>query len=244
MTHKISFHFAAGAALLLLAPLTTSHAQYARGGSRLGAFSGGGAGRAGAINSAPGARGYTGASFRNNRGGYYGGRGGYYGGRGGYYGGRNGYYGGRSRYFHRGSYYYYDPFFFGGFGYPSYYYGGFGPGFGVGYYGAPGYYGGGYGDGDYYGGGDRVYSGRIASEVNGNRRRGGDDDREGSYSPNSMARAVQSELKERGYYRGAVDGQFGAGTASALRAFQRDKGLKVTGRLDERTLKALNFDER
>ena len=242
MTHKISLFLAASTALLL-APLTASHAQYARGGSRLGAFNGGGAGRAGAINSAPGARGYTGAAFRNNRGGYYGGRGG------GYYGGRGGYYGGRSRYFHRGSYYYYDPFFFGGFGYPSYYYGsgyygGFGPGFGVGYYGAPGYYGGGYGDDGYYGG-DRVYNGRIASEVNnGGARRDGDDDRGGRYSPNSMARAVQTELKERGYYRGAVDGQFGAGTASALRAFQRDKGLKVTGRLDERTLKALNFDER
>ena len=243
MIHKISLHLAAGAALLLLAPLTTSHAQYARGGSRLGAFSGGGAGRAGAINSASGARGYTGAAFRNNRG-YYGGRGG------GYYGGRGGYYGGRNRYFHRGSYYYYDPFFFGGFGYPSYYYGGgYGSGFGVGYYGAPGYYGG-YGDDGYYGdGGDRVYNGRIASEVNGGRRRGGDDSRDGDerggrYSPNSMARAVQGELKERGYYRGTVDGQFGAGTASALRAFQRDKGLKVTGRLDERTLKALNFDER
>ncbi len=231
MTHKISLFLAAGAALLL-APLSSSHAQrYGGGGSRLGAFAGGGGARSGAVNSAAGARGYNGASFRNNRNFYRGGYGGYY--------------GGRSRYFYRGSYYYYDPFFFGGFGYP-YYYGGYGPGFGVGYYGYGGY---GYGDGPY---GDRVYSGRIASEVNGGRRGGGDDDEDGDerggrggrYSPNSMARAVQSELKERGYYRGSVDGQFGAGTASALRSFQREKGLKVTGRLDERTLKALGFDQR
>lgn len=224
--------------MLLLAPLANSHAQrYAAGGSRLGAFSGGGAGRAGVINGAAGSRGYSGAAFRNNR--DFGGRRGGYGG-----------YSGRSRYFHRGSYYYYDPFFFGGFGYPSYYYGGYGPGFGVGFAGPVGYGGyDGYGEGPYR---DRVYSGRIASEVNGSGRRRGDDEGagdqnssgDGRYSPGSMTRAVQSELKERGYYRGTVDGQFGAGTAGALRRFQEEKGLKVTGRLDERTLKALGFDQR
>lgn len=252
MTHKLSLFLVVAGASLLLAPLTSSQAQRGRGGggSRAGSFAG--------------PRGYSGVPIR---GGHNFARGGghYYGGRGGYYGGRHGYYGGRHRYFHRGSYYYYDPFFFGGFGYPYYYgYGyGYGPGFGVGFTAPLGYYDDGYGYGygygpGYYDGGERVFNGRIASEVNarsrGDRRRDGNDrdygnnnndgDRRGRYAPGGMVSAVQGELKSRGYYRGPVDGRFGAGTAEALRQFQREKGLRVTGRLDERTLRALDFEQR
>lgn len=52
-------------------------------------------------------------------------------------------------------------------------------------------------------------------------------------------RSAQRELKERGYYSGPVDGVIGAATENALRAYQRDRGLKVTGRLDSSTVRSL-----
>jgi peptidoglycan hydrolase-like protein with peptidoglycan-binding domain len=52
-------------------------------------------------------------------------------------------------------------------------------------------------------------------------------------------RTAQRELKGRGYYSGPVDGVIGAATESALRAYQRDRGLKVTGRLDSPTVRGL-----
>jgi peptidoglycan hydrolase-like protein with peptidoglycan-binding domain len=52
-------------------------------------------------------------------------------------------------------------------------------------------------------------------------------------------RAAQRQLKDRGYYSGPVDGVIGAATEGALRAYQRDRGLKVTGRLDPPTLRSL-----
>jgi hypothetical protein len=52
-------------------------------------------------------------------------------------------------------------------------------------------------------------------------------------------RSAQRQLKDRGYYSGPVDGVIGAATESALRAYQRDRGLKVTGRLDSPTVRSL-----
>ena len=50
---------------------------------------------------------------------------------------------------------------------------------------------------------------------------------------------VQSALARRGYYEGQVDGVIGPGTRSAIREFQRDNGLPVTGRIDSQTVQAL-----
>lgn len=52
---------------------------------------------------------------------------------------------------------------------------------------------------------------------------------------------VQRELSVRGYYRSALDGVSGPGTKSAVRAFQRDAGLPVTGIVDERLLAELRI---
>jgi len=52
-------------------------------------------------------------------------------------------------------------------------------------------------------------------------------------------RTAQQELKDRGYYSGGVDGVAGPATHAALRDYQRDRSLKVTGRLDARTLASL-----
>jgi hypothetical protein len=50
---------------------------------------------------------------------------------------------------------------------------------------------------------------------------------------------VQRALKRRGYYRGAVDGDIGPGTRSAIRAYQYDRRLPATGRIDSSLLRSL-----
>ena len=54
-----------------------------------------------------------------------------------------------------------------------------------------------------------------------------------------LVSAVQRELRVRGYLAGALDGVVGSGTRSAVRAFQRDAGLPVTGDVDRRLLAEL-----
>jgi sporulation protein YlmC with PRC-barrel domain len=58
-------------------------------------------------------------------------------------------------------------------------------------------------------------------------------------APTVDIRTAQRQLKERGYYSGPVDGVMGPATEGALRAYQRDRGLKVTGRLDAPTARSL-----
>ena len=62
----------------------------------------------------------------------------------------------------------------------------------------------------------------------------------GSYENNLLASA-QARLARLGYYRGYVDGDFGPQTARAVRNYQIDYGLPVTGRLDGRTLASLGI---
>lgn len=50
---------------------------------------------------------------------------------------------------------------------------------------------------------------------------------------------VQSALARAGYYDGAIDGSLGPATRSALRRYQRDRGLSVTGRIDQSVVEAL-----
>jgi peptidoglycan hydrolase-like protein with peptidoglycan-binding domain len=57
--------------------------------------------------------------------------------------------------------------------------------------------------------------------------------------PAADVRTAQRQLKERGYYGGPVDGVIGPATENALRAYQRDRGLKATGRLDSPTVRSL-----
>jgi hypothetical protein len=59
--------------------------------------------------------------------------------------------------------------------------------------------------------------------------------------PDQILSEVQRELQMLGYYRGAVDGLFGPLTRNALRQFQRDYGLPVTGAVDEATLWSLGM---
>lgn len=51
---------------------------------------------------------------------------------------------------------------------------------------------------------------------------------------------LQRVLARLGYSVGAVDGMIGANTTAAIRAFQFDRKLGVTGRIDQATIDALN----
>ncbi len=62
----------------------------------------------------------------------------------------------------------------------------------------------------------------------------------GSYS-DSLGVDVQQELRRRGYYRGSIDGDIGPGSREAIRAYQDDRGLPVTGRIDSSLLRSLGI---
>ena len=50
---------------------------------------------------------------------------------------------------------------------------------------------------------------------------------------------VQQKLKELGFYTGAVDGDFGVGTENAVKAFQKQYGLEVDGKVGTQTMAKL-----
>ena len=58
----------------------------------------------------------------------------------------------------------------------------------------------------------------------------------------SLTARVQAALKQRGYYRGPIDGIAGGGTVRALRAFQHAAGLPVSGRIDRATIARLGVN--
>jgi len=57
----------------------------------------------------------------------------------------------------------------------------------------------------------------------------------------SLASDVQRALRSRGYYGGPIDGDIGSGSRSAIRNYQRDHGLGVTGRIDTALLRSLRI---
>jgi peptidoglycan hydrolase-like protein with peptidoglycan-binding domain len=57
----------------------------------------------------------------------------------------------------------------------------------------------------------------------------------------ALVREVQIELAERGYYHGEMDGIAGKGTRQAVRDFQFDAGLDVTGTVDQNLLGELRL---
>ncbi len=130
---------------------------------------------------------------------------------GGWHGGRFG----RGRFFYHGRYYYgYGPGF-AFFGYPWWGWYGY-PGWGWDYYGDYPYYGYGYNGASY----DQSDSRSDPPQFN-------------------STRAVQAALAWRGFYSGRIDGAMGPETSSAIRAFQKQQGLPVTGQIDSELSKAL-----
>jgi N-acetylmuramoyl-L-alanine amidase len=60
-------------------------------------------------------------------------------------------------------------------------------------------------------------------------------------SKGGEVREVQRRLKLWGYYKGSIDGVFGAGTRSAVVAFQKKNGLTADGVVGKSTYKALGM---
>ncbi len=127
---------------------------------------------------------------------------------------------------HRGNYSHGDYYRHGGsyygsgysrshYGYARPYYGyGYGPSVGISYYSEPSY--------AYET--TRVYRGHSSSDAS-----------------DDLAVDVQRALKRRGYYTGPVDGDIGPGSRSAIRSYQADRRLSVTGRIDSSLLRALGI---
>ncbi len=61
-------------------------------------------------------------------------------------------------------------------------------------------------------------------------------------SKGEKVRELQRRLKELGYYKNSIDGDYGSGTVTAVKAFQKKNGLTQTGTADANTLKKLNSD--
>jgi hypothetical protein len=61
------------------------------------------------------------------------------------------------------------------------------------------------------------------------------------YRGRSVTVDVQVALAKRGYYHGPIDGDIGPGSRAAIRAYQVDRGLPVTGRIDQNLLRALRL---
>jgi len=105
------------------------------------------------------------------------------------------------------------------FGFPYWY------GYGWGYpyygYGYDPYYDGYYSDDEgYYSGNGGVYEGRLDA---------------------SLVLQVQRRLARAGYYHGAIDGVVGAGTRSAVRAYERSHRLPVDGVIDSNLLATMGL---
>lgn len=58
----------------------------------------------------------------------------------------------------------------------------------------------------------------------------------------AVVRNVQQRLRALGFYRGGVDGMWGAGTQAALERFQQGRGLQTTGQVNPATFQALGID--
>lgn len=60
-------------------------------------------------------------------------------------------------------------------------------------------------------------------------------------STGSEVTKIQTRLKNWGYYKGSVDGKYGAQTQKAVKEFQRKNGLTVDGIAGSSTLKAMGI---
>ncbi len=58
----------------------------------------------------------------------------------------------------------------------------------------------------------------------------------------SAVRNVQARLRALGFYRGQVDGAWGAGTQTAIERFQQGRGLQPTGQINPVTAQAMGLD--
>lgn len=63
-----------------------------------------------------------------------------------------------------------------------------------------------------------------------------------SFSPRAVE-AVQGRLRALGYYRGNIDGVWGAQTQQAIARFQQGRGLQPNGQLNPATVEAMGLSQ-
>ena len=69
---------------------------------------------------------------------------------------------------------------------------------------------------------------------------------DGTCGPGDTGEAVkkvQKRLKKLGYYSGSIDGDYGNGTKTAVKNFQKRNGLTVNGKVNSKTLAKLNSSD-
>lgn len=69
---------------------------------------------------------------------------------------------------------------------------------------------------------------------------------DGTCGPGDTGEAVkkvQKRLKKLGYYTGSIDGDYGNGTKTAVKSFQKRNGLSVNGKVNKKTLAKLNSSD-
>lgn len=59
----------------------------------------------------------------------------------------------------------------------------------------------------------------------------------------SAVKKVQQRLKKLGYYTGSIDGDYGNGTKTAVKNFQKRNGLTANGKVNSKTLAKLNSSD-
>ncbi|MDO8748184.1 MAG: peptidoglycan-binding protein [Candidatus Omnitrophota bacterium] len=60
-------------------------------------------------------------------------------------------------------------------------------------------------------------------------------------TPNSSIKQIQIALQNAGYDPGAIDGLMGSRSRKAIRDFQKDNGLDITGKIDKATWEKLRI---
>jgi hypothetical protein len=135
---------------------------------------------------------------------------------------------GRRCHFHNNLWVIYEPFFWDPYLY------------GDGYYPYGGYYDGGY---SYNGYDESAYydNGSYNNSYAPNEYSPSEDSNQQQSQTDSRVGDVQSALARTGYYDGPIDGRLGETTRKALRRYQRDRGLKVTGSIDQGVIEALRL---
>ncbi|HEY2133100.1 MAG TPA: peptidoglycan-binding domain-containing protein [Acetobacteraceae bacterium] len=59
---------------------------------------------------------------------------------------------------------------------------------------------------------------------------------------NNSVRIIQARLRQLGFYNGAIDGEWGGGSQTALQAFQQAHGLPADGHLNAASVQAMGID--
>ena len=85
---------------------------------------------------------------------------------------------------------------------------------------------------------------QSASESeNSNNQQHGNQEQATGNQVEAPVKVVQTKLKNEGYYKGDIDGIWGPNSSRALKMYQKDKDLRVTGHMDKDTADKLGLSQ-